>query len=993
MIVRSSRALLIFFAAALVGMALTVGALFVQLNRGPIGLSFLTPVVERTLNATLDGVSIRLHDTVLAWESSDRALDIRATGLQVLDGEGVVQATIPEMTVTFSARALLRGLIAPTKLELLGPRVKIVRTRDGQLNVGFGNTANGAGGGAAAAGLVGELLRPPNPDLASGYLSEVSVSSALIEFEDLISGRTQFAPRANIALVRDEEGVRADGSVVVGDGEEALRLDLSGIYRVATGTTDVGLVFSDVAPSGLAIFDTSLSPLERLRTRVDGTLTVLLGPDLKPLSATADLRATPGQIDASPSLADPIPFESIVLRANAGGSFDRVSLESLELDLGRTVVGLMADAVRAEGDWRVALDAEVRDLPVDDIAGYWPPEFEDSTRSWITGNIQDGIIDTITVSGRANIPDGSPGDFSIDALSGEMQFRGTTVHYLRPLEPILEGAGRVEFDTETLEIEVAQARLRGIVAESGRIVIEGLSGPPRGETIKIETTVAGPVRDALEILDSEPLGFISDFGIDPTRTSGTQRTSAVFAFPLLDAIKVEEIAVATNSRLTDFSAEGAAFGLPVSRGDLTLKVDRDGMEAVGTAEIDSVPLGLTWTERFNEDGEVRTRYEVRTALDSAARTRLGFDTRPFVDGTIGVGLTYSVGWDDASAGAAEIDLTESALSLEPFGWTKPSGTSGRAFVRFHEAADGGLAIPEIQVSAADLRAAGSARFEAGEDGLALRELRLSDVRFGENSGVVAVDVSSQGVPDVSLAGESIDLRPIVELLLADDDEDDADSGSPVMRIRVSEQSPIGSVRLGEETRLLGAHGVLVSDGTSWSPVQVRGRLSNGGRIFVEVVPDGEVRQLRLETDDAGGLLRAVDWVDTVRDGELRVTGTFRGTGENEVLTGRAEMQGFVLTEEPFAAKMLALASFSGIGDVLRGDGITFDRADVPFELTENEVRIIEAKARGAEIGIVASGRIDRNDDTIQLEGEIAPAKTLKSLLANIPLIGQVLYGG
>ena len=68
-------------------------------------------------------------------------------------------------------------------------------------------------------------------------------------------------------------------------------------------------------------------------------------------------------------------------------------------------------------------------------------------------------------------------------------------------------------------------------------------------------TVAGPVRDTLEVLDSEPLGFISGFGIDPARTSGTQRTNAVFAFPLLEEITVDEIAVATSSRLIRFSAE------------------------------------------------------------------------------------------------------------------------------------------------------------------------------------------------------------------------------------------------------------------------------------------------------------------------------------------------------------------------------------------------------------------------------------------------------
>ncbi|MEL0013293.1 MAG: hypothetical protein VW881_07715, partial [Alphaproteobacteria bacterium] len=110
-------------------------------------------------------------------------------------------------------------------------------------------------------------------------------------------------------------------------------------------------------------------------------------------------------------------------------------------------------------------------------------------------------------------------------------------------------------------------------------------------------------------------------------------------------------------------------------------------------------------------------------------------------------------------------------------------------------------------------------------------------------------------------------------------------------------------------------------------------------------------------------------MDTIRAGKLRVQGTFQGTGDDEVLTGQADMQGFVLTEEPFAAKLLALASLSGIADVLSGQGITFRRAEVPFRLTENEITITDAKARGAEIGVITSGKIDRQADMISLAGE------------------------
>ena len=62
-------------------------------------------------------------------------------------------------------------------------------------------------------------------------------------------------------------------------------------------------------------------------------------------------------------------------------------------------------------------------------------------------------------------------------------------------------------------------------------------------------------------------------------------------------------------------------------------------------------------------------------------------------------------------------------------------------------------------------------------------------------------------------------------------------------------------------------------------------------------------------------------------------------------------------------------------------------------MTDDEILIGDAKARGADIGILASGRIDRPTDQIELKGEIAPAYTLNSIFKDIPIIGPFLTGG
>lgn len=990
MIIRSSRLLLLFFAAALVGLALIFGALVFQLSWGPISLRFLTPLIEQALATRQSAVQVRLHDTILTWEESERALDIRAVGLQFLDRDGGVQVTIPEMSVKFSASALLRGLVAPTSLDLFGPRIRIVRAQDGSVSLGLGDKAGGDAAQASPMGLVRELLQPPNPELASGYLARVGVRSAFIEYLDFARGIQLTAPAANIALLRDAAGIIAEGSVVIGERDAILRADLSGAYRVQSGATDLGIVFDDVTPTALVQLDPAFEQLARLDASLEGTIALSLDSALEPTSVTVDIRSGGGAIDAAPLFEAPLPFDAAVLKGRTVRGLEAFEVEELSLAVGAARFAVSGAADRIGAIWSLNVNGSIEQFPANAIGDYWPETVEPSTREWITGNIRDGIVERATIGVQAEVPEAEPGAYSLASVGGEIHFRDVTVHYFRPLEPGRDVRGVARFDARRFTVDIEGGAFDENVVETGRVEIEGLDGPARGESIKIQVTVSGAVREALEILDSEPLGFVSKFGIDPARTKGQQRTNAVFAFPLLNEVTVDEIAVATASRLTGFAAEAAAFGLPVSDGDLTLSIDREGMEAKGTASIAAIPVGLTWSERFERDGDVRTRYEVRTNLDAQARDALGLSAAPFVSGTLELGLTYALGWDGMAAGAAEIDLTDAELALDPFQWRKPPGESGRAFLRFIVQDDVLVSVPELTISADDLDISGSVLFRRGADGPEPQRVSLPRVAFGGNDVFANIELPAGVPPIISIGGRAIDLRPFMDDVLGGGE--DGGDPTPAMQIVISEQSPLQEVRLGEQTRLLGLHGTLINDGADWSNVRLRARISGAGRMFLEIAPEDQIRRVMFESDDAGGVLRALDWIDTIRGGEMRVLATI-SDGAKQKIAGQLDMQNFLLADGLIGAQILSLASLTGIADLLRGEGLSFRRAEVPFEITDDEIQIRNAKARGADVGIIATGTIDRASDTLNMSGEIAPAYTLNSILANIPLIGTVLSGG
>ena len=64
-----------------------------------------------------------------------------------------------------------------------------------------------------------------------------------------------------------------------------------------------------------------------------------------------------------------------------------------------------------------------------------------------------------------------------------------------------------------------------------------------------------------------------------------------------------------------------------------------------------------------------------------------------------------------------------------------------------------------------------------------------------------------------------------------------------------------------------------------------------------------------------------------------------------------------------------------------------------FAKTDGRLDVPLARAYGPSLGLTAAGHIDFDTNDVDLEGTIAPAYVLNSILGNIPVIGNLLQGG
>ena len=100
---------------------------------------------------------------------------------------------------------------------------------------------------------------------------------------------------------------------------------------------------------------------------------------------------------------------------------------------------------------------------------------------------------------------------------------------------------------------------------------------------------------------------------------------------------------------------------------------------------------------------------------------------------------------------------------------------------------------------------------------------------------------------------------------------------------------------------------------------------------------------------------------------------------------------FKVSKVPALAKLLTLASLQGIADTLSGEGVRFDSFEMQSTTIDNLMEIDEALALGPAISILLDGYVDKGK-IVSLRGTLVPATKLNSIIATIPVVGDILVG-
>jgi len=234
-----------------------------------------------------------------------------------------------------------------------------------------------------------------------------------------------------------------------------------------------------------------------------------------------------------------------------------------------------------------------------------------------------------------------------------------------------------------------------------------------------------------------------------------------------------------------------------------------------------------------------------------------------------------------------------------------------------------------------------------------------------------------------ISGKVLDIQPLLKSLFKNDDKKTfSNKFNTDLKINiqktitgtgddVSDLSMIAAIREG-----------------SYNKLSLKGNFSEDEIVEMSIYQeDKDKKTVQIISDRARPFIMNFDFIEGFDGGKLE----YESNIINKKSFSNLLITDFKVSKVPALAQLLTLASFQGIADTLNGEGIRFESFEMKSYTEGNVMNIEDALAIGPAVSILLSGYVDKGN-IVSLRGTLVPATKLNSIIASIPVVGDILVG-
>ncbi len=625
-------------------------------------------------------------------------------------------------------------------------------------------------------------------------------------------------------------------------------------------------------------------------------------------------------------------------------------------------------------------NAKISNLPTNNLAMYWPAKLVPLTRKWVTTNITEGEVKTATArikTGRLDKQTIKKSGLPDSSLKAEINVSGATVHYYEDLPNVKDVSGVVSFTGNSMKIDVISGLMYDATkVKGGFLEIPDLHSISQIMTIDLNAT--SNMREVAQYLSTEPIGLKKTLNLQPSETEGDAELNIKLSFPLSEKEHGFNYTISANVKNAIIPKVLSSYD--ITNSDIIITVDNKLLTIEGDVVLNTIPLRikLEATDYQNKDS-INVKHTAIGMADASSLAKLGAPSFEWLRGK--VGFESSTNEDNKNSKTSlKLDLTNSEITLDSIGFIKPSGKKANLSMTLYKN-DNETVIEDMLVEGDDISIKGNAKVDNKTNQLKILTITKADYGVNDFAFVMMPDDNTAGAKKVSLTANTLDFTPYLKTIHGDgkdkdEDKDPIQISGTVKTLISSDNSYMEDVKLDISCGRKICDKILIQ--------------SSKDRVLINPVSNQE-RQLSIKSSDAGNFMKFMGFYDNLKSGELTIDGKMDAKDRVE---GKLIIRDFRVVKAPILAKLISLASITGILDGLNSTGISFTRLDAPFSIDENgKITISDMKCAGNSVGLTAKGTIDKNKDKIDIGGTLIPLYALNTMVGKTPIIGELLSGG
>lgn len=992
-----------------------------QLYRGPIAVPFLKPYIIAALNQNNEDAELTVDSVDIELVRSIKPIKIIAKNTVYKEKDGHMQIAAPGVAVSFSIRALLQGVIAPSSIEINDPSVYIFT------DYGVSDKTEAAEVSSrqidyyvTAFEEFLERFNSSDNTYSESYINDIKIINGKVELHEVDLGRKWAFADLNYSFERNFADMKMEINGAAKLRDKLVSIGLEARYRPADNRLAAQIYFSDLVPAD--IVDTYVNgrgsrDWYNINLPVDGKVSLLINfneflHNRKNLTAAVDtaLEKITFRIEGgrgyilfdNTDAGSKYDISSFSLNGEINGGLDKMTIEGADFNLGGQKVSLGFNVSGLEEyllenskkNLRLKLVADIGKLPLDDLYTYWPRYIASEAWDWCRDSIFGGEAQKAHFEfdfgyNRQN------GGFGLVDLQGGADIADSNLRYINTMPMVNNVYGVFSVTPTSINIALNKAVSDGIELDEGNVRIYDLD--KYNNYIDIRLTSRSPIAAALKLIDHPPLGFTSHMGLNPEIIEGLADTELNLNFELKKDLGYDDVKVTVKSTLHDVLIKDAALSLPLTAEKMQLTVNNEEMTVSGAAKLGDIPLQVLWNEYFDESKKERAVYRLGTLVNTSAARKIGLDTSllqpPYFAGEAEVTADALRYRDGRLVVKLKSSLQKASMNYAFLGFVKPQGESAVLNAELLIKGETPDKVSAFQLYKSDFDISGQADFDKKGR---LQTIDIEKINGPKTKAGAKIEIPEQknGIIKINISGESYDLSEFFDRRTSLMSSADKKGKAEKEEIRDADVNiAVNRLWTNPDVSVTGFAGsARVRRGIGVDEIHMIGNYDNDRSMNLKMDyvprPDNEWL-LSITSNHAGNTLRFLRIYGDMHGGNLQIEAKKDASGE---FIGHAKIRDFSLHNTSLLVKLLSVASFTGMVDMLTGEGLTFSHFDAPFRYRDGILSVKNGKTYGNVVGLTFGGAYNTSNEDISVKGIISPAYGLNTLIGRIPLVGSLLAG-